>query len=91
MTSLSRDFDEFIEVFSDHSTNKLTESGYIGPAFGSLVAIFPSLITNPRLTFAGTATTESEQFSELIGILSSMNAPESRLSELGEIITENPQ
>ena len=91
MTSLSRDFDEFIQVFSYNSTSDLTESGYIGPAFGSLVAIFPSLITNPRLTFAGTATTESEQFSELVGILSSMDTPESRLAELGEIMIQDPR
>lgn len=90
-SSLSRDFDEFIELFSSHSDSDLTENGYIGPAFGSLVAIFPSLITNPRLTFAGTAKTESEQFSELVGILNSMSAPDARLSELGEIMMEDPR
>jgi len=91
ISALSRDFDEFIEVFSDQSENSLTTSGYLGPAFGSLVAVFPSLITNPRLTFAGTARTESEQFTELVGILNAMDAPETRLAEFGEIMTEDPR
>jgi hypothetical protein len=90
-SSLSRDFGEFIEIFSDQSEDDLTINGYIGPALGSLVAVFPSLITNPRLTFAGTARTESEQFSELVGILGSMDHPETRLSEFGEIMTEDPR
>jgi hypothetical protein len=91
MSSLSHEFDEFIEVFSNQSEAGLTEDGYIGPAFGSLVAIFPSLITNPRLTFAGTARTESEQFTELVDILRSMDSPRTRLSEFGEIMTQDPR
>lgn len=91
ISSLSRDFDEFIEVFSDQSDHSLTTNGYIGPAFGPLVAVFPSLITNPRLTFAGTARTESEQFTELVEILSSMESPEARLAEFGDIMTGDPR
>jgi len=91
LSSLTRDFDEFMEIFSNHSEADLTENGYIGPSFGSLIAIFPSLITNPRLTFAGTAKTESEQFTQLGEILNSLNAPETRLAELGEIMMEDPR
>lgn len=90
-SSLSSEFGEFTDLFSSHSDGDLTENGYIGPAFGSLVAIFPSLITNPRLTFAGTAKTESEQFTEMVGKLNSMDAPEARLAELGEIMMEDPR
>lgn len=91
LSSLSHDFDEFIEIFSNNSEVDLTKNGYIGPSFGSLIAIFPSLITNPRLTFAGTAKTESEQFTQLGEILNSMNTPETRLAELGEIMKEDPR
>ncbi|SFR97436.1 hypothetical protein SAMN05216559_1853 [Halomicrobium zhouii] len=90
-SSLSREFGDFLELFSEQSEENLSVDGYLGPAMGSLVAVFPSLITNPRLTFAGTARTESEQFSELVKLLSSMGNPGARLSEFGDIMSEDPR
>jgi len=52
---------------------------------------FPSLITNPRLSFAGHETNTDDQYQELVTMLENMQAASDRLQEFGDTIREDPR
>ncbi len=84
---ISTVFGEFFDLFT--TGEELTDTGYVGPSIGTLITTFPSLITNPRLSFAGAGRTESEQFSELVENLTNGGSGPERLRELGSLMQED--
>jgi hypothetical protein len=84
---LSGDFGTFFDLFTE--SEELDESSYIGPGLRTLVTAFPSLITNPRLNFAGTGMSETEQFESVVEQLQSSGNADQRLREFGQLFQED--
>jgi hypothetical protein len=86
---LSGEFGTFFNLFSD--SDDFESSSYVGPGLRTLVTAFPSLITNPRLSFAGQGQSITEQFNNLTKQLQDGPATEHKLREFGSILQEDPR
>ncbi|MCL9814357.1 hypothetical protein [Natranaeroarchaeum aerophilus] len=86
---LAGEFGKFFDLFSE--SDELTTESYVGPGLQTLVVAFPSLITNPRLNFAATGQSVTEQFANLAEQLEDHNSAEQRLREFGQILQGESQ
>jgi len=86
---LSADFSDFFDLFTD--SGSVDDEASVGPGLGILVTAFPSLITNPRLNFASTGQSVTEQFEEAVKQLGDQDDHSQRLVEFGEILQEGEQ
>lgn len=84
-----QDFSEFFESFS--SNESTAEDYYVSIGLNTPSIAFPSLITNPRMSFAGHQTRIDDQYEELVKMLGDVQAASDRLQEFGEIIKEDPR
>lgn len=84
-----QDFSEFFELFSSNESS--AEEFYVSIGLNTPSIAFPSLITNPRMTFAGHQTKIQDQYQELIKMLEGVQAASDRLKEFGEILKQDPR
>lgn len=86
---LSSEFSDFFDLFTE--SGSIDSSSYLGPGVRTLITVFPSLITNPRLNFAGTGLSEKEQFEQIIENLQNEEQAQRRLDQLGSLLQEDPR
>lgn len=84
-----QDFKEFFDLFS--SENDFTDDVYVSVDFETASTAFPSLITNPRLSFARRETDTDKQYQSLVQSLEKMKEGPNRLQEFGEVLQEDPR
>lgn len=86
---LFQEFKEFFNLFD--STGDLTTETRVSIDLGTPSIAFPSLITNPRLSFGGTATNTDEQYDQLVNRLETIQEGPERLHEFGHLLLEDPR
>jgi len=86
---LSNEFAEFFDLFSGDGESD--DGLYIGPGLRTLITVFPSLITNPRLNFAEMGLSETKQFERLVESLGNNVETHETLTEFGGILQEDPR
>jgi hypothetical protein len=84
-----QDFIDFFDLFSTSESS--TMDSYVSIGLKTPSIAFPSLITNPRLSFAGHETNTDDQYQELVTMLENMQAASDRLQEFGDTIREDPR
>jgi hypothetical protein len=84
-----QEFDAFFELFS--TDDEITVDSYISASLKIPSISFPSLITNPRLSFADQKTSIEDQYDELVEVLDNIKEGPDRLLEFGEILQEDPR
>jgi hypothetical protein len=82
-------FGDFFELFSSEAD--FTVDSHVSIDLETPSIAFPSLITNPRLSFADRETNTDIQYQELVTMLKNMEAASDRLLEFGDILQEDPR